>query len=116
MEENYRRLKEINKKLRREIRQRMGGDLNVLNINELQALEAKMDSSLLAILERKEDDGSDSLSVQLVDEKHWEDLFIVIAVSKECLEKVTQTIYFLAQPRESHLLLLTGDLQISSAM
>ncbi|KAG4110961.1 hypothetical protein ERO13_D13G078500v2 [Gossypium hirsutum] len=108
MEENYRRLKEINKKLRREIRQRMGGDLNVLNINELQALEAKMDSSLLAILERKEDDGSDSLSVQLVDEKHWEDLFIVIAVSKECLEKVTQTIYFLAQPRESHLLLLTG--------
>ncbi|KAK8259956.1 hypothetical protein V6Z12_D13G090200 [Gossypium hirsutum] len=53
MEENYRRLKEINKKLRREIRQRMGGDLNVLNINELQALEAKMDSSLLAILERK---------------------------------------------------------------
>ncbi|TYH66822.1 hypothetical protein ES332_D06G148300v1 [Gossypium tomentosum] len=44
MEENYRRLKEINKKLRMEIRQRMGGDLNELNINELQALEAKMDS------------------------------------------------------------------------
>ncbi|XP_012447809.1 agamous-like MADS-box protein TM6 isoform X3 [Gossypium raimondii] len=53
MEENYRRLKEINKKLRREIRQRMGGDFNELNINELQALEAKMDSSLLAIRERK---------------------------------------------------------------
>ncbi|TYJ47411.1 hypothetical protein E1A91_A02G188200v1 [Gossypium mustelinum] len=52
MEENYRRLKEINKKLRREIRQRMGGDLNELNIKELQALEAKMDSSLLAIRER----------------------------------------------------------------
>ncbi|KAK8303105.1 hypothetical protein V6Z12_D04G128000 [Gossypium hirsutum] len=34
-------------------RQRMGGDLNELNINELQALEAKMDSSLLAIRERK---------------------------------------------------------------
>ncbi|PPE02881.1 hypothetical protein GOBAR_DD00088 [Gossypium barbadense] len=33
--------------------QRMGGDLNELNINELQALEAKMDSSLLAIRERK---------------------------------------------------------------
>ncbi|KAL1119322.1 hypothetical protein V6Z11_D01G095600 [Gossypium hirsutum] len=28
-------------------------------------------------------------------------------MSKECLEKVTQTISFLAQPRESHLLLLT---------
>ncbi|TYH37566.1 hypothetical protein ES332_D12G049900v1 [Gossypium tomentosum] len=31
--------------------------------------------------------------------------------SKECLEKVTQTISFLAQPRESHLLLLTGEVQ-----
>ncbi|MFQ6642604.1 hypothetical protein Gotur_018235, partial [Gossypium turneri] len=28
----------------------------------------------------KLDDGSDSLVVQLVDEKHWEDLFIIIAV------------------------------------
>ncbi|XP_039053400.1 agamous-like MADS-box protein TM6 isoform X3 [Hibiscus syriacus] len=54
MQENYRRLKEINKKLRREIRrQRMGGDLSELNIKELQALEAKMDSALLAIRERK---------------------------------------------------------------
>ncbi|TYI76504.1 hypothetical protein E1A91_D06G080900v1 [Gossypium mustelinum] len=59
----------------------------------------------------KEDDGSDSLAVQLVDEKLWEDLFIIIVVSKECLEKVTQTISFLAQPRESHLLLLTGEVQ-----
>ncbi|KAL4366943.1 hypothetical protein GQ457_05G012590 [Hibiscus cannabinus] len=53
MQENYRRLKEINKKLRREIRQRMGGDLNELNIKELQALEANMDSALLSIRERK---------------------------------------------------------------
>ncbi|TYI49925.1 hypothetical protein E1A91_D12G067100v1 [Gossypium mustelinum] len=53
MQENYRRLKEINKKLRREIRQRMGGDLDDLNIKELQALEAKMDSSLVAIRDRK---------------------------------------------------------------
>ncbi|KAK8716783.1 hypothetical protein V6N13_044081 [Hibiscus sabdariffa] len=53
MQENYRRLKEINKKLRREIRQRMGGDLNELNIKELQALESKMDSALLTIRERK---------------------------------------------------------------
>ncbi|OMO79092.1 Diphosphomevalonate decarboxylase [Corchorus olitorius] len=28
----------------------------------------------------KEEDGSDSVAVQLVDEKHWDDLFIVIAV------------------------------------
>ncbi|KAE8684962.1 Diphosphomevalonate decarboxylase [Hibiscus syriacus] len=28
----------------------------------------------------KEEDGSDSLAVQLVDEKHWDDLFIIIAV------------------------------------
>ncbi|XP_012436842.1 agamous-like MADS-box protein TM6 [Gossypium raimondii] len=53
MQENYRRLKEINKKLRREIRQRMGGDLDDLNIKELQALETKMDSSLVAIRDRK---------------------------------------------------------------
>ncbi|MFQ6641503.1 hypothetical protein Gotur_015429, partial [Gossypium turneri] len=60
MEENYRRLKEINKKLRREIRHNENyipflwwADLNELNIKELQALEAKMDSSLLAIRERK---------------------------------------------------------------
>ncbi|MFQ6665274.1 hypothetical protein Gotur_032052 [Gossypium turneri] len=32
----------------------MGGDLNELNINELQALEAKMDSSLLAWSHKKE--------------------------------------------------------------
>ncbi|KAG4141300.1 hypothetical protein ERO13_D06G067600v2 [Gossypium hirsutum] len=43
----------------------------------------------------KEDDGSDSLAVQLVDEKHWEDLFIIIVVSKECLEKVKQYLFLL---------------------
>ncbi|XVF07454.1 hypothetical protein REPUB_Repub06bG0140100 [Reevesia pubescens] len=32
-------------------------------------------------------------------------------LSKECLEKVTQTISFLAQPQQSYLLLLTGDVQ-----
>ncbi|XWS33818.1 hypothetical protein CRYUN_Cryun22dG0115500 [Craigia yunnanensis] len=53
MQENYRRLKEINKKLRREIRQRMGEDLDDLNIKELQALEATMDSSLVAVRQRK---------------------------------------------------------------
>ncbi|XVF15850.1 hypothetical protein REPUB_Repub09cG0191700 [Reevesia pubescens] len=53
MQENYRRLKEINKKLRREIRQRMGGDLDDLNIKDLQALESKMDTSLVAIRQRK---------------------------------------------------------------
>ncbi|GMY14358.1 EEF1A lysine methyltransferase 1 isoform X2 [Fagus crenata] len=40
---------------------------------------------------------------------------IVIAdppyLSKECLEKVTQTISFLSQPGESYLLLLTGEVQ-----
>ncbi|KAB2024478.1 hypothetical protein ES319_D06G090100v1 [Gossypium barbadense] len=118
MEENYRRLKEINKKLRREVRQRMGGDLNELNINELmesqEVIDAELSARVLQLINvtdsgfHSQDDGSDSLAVQLVDEKHWEDLFIVIAVSKECLEKVTQTRSFLAQPRESHLLLLTG--------
>ncbi|GLT82694.1 hypothetical protein SLE2022_010520 [Rubroshorea leprosula] len=53
MQENYRRLKEINNKLRREIRQRMGEDLNGMKIKELQALEEKMTSSLDLIRERK---------------------------------------------------------------
>lgn len=34
-------------------RQRMGGDLDDLNIKELQALEDKMDTSLVAIRDRK---------------------------------------------------------------
>ncbi|PPD93527.1 hypothetical protein GOBAR_DD09530 [Gossypium barbadense] len=33
----------------------------------------------------KEDDGSDSLAVQLVDEKHWEDLFIIIVLLRPSL-------------------------------
>ncbi|XP_021274110.1 floral homeotic protein PMADS 1-like isoform X1 [Herrania umbratica] len=54
MQENYRRLKEINNRLRREIsRQRIGEDLDDLNIKELQALEAKMASSLEAVRQRK---------------------------------------------------------------
>ncbi|KAL1094375.1 hypothetical protein V6Z11_D06G089900 [Gossypium hirsutum] len=48
MEENYRRLKEINKKLRREVRQRMGGDLNELNINELMESQEVIDAELSA--------------------------------------------------------------------
>ncbi|TYI61168.1 hypothetical protein E1A91_D10G153900v1 [Gossypium mustelinum] len=34
----------------------------------------------------KEDDGSDSLAVQLVDEKHWEDLFIIIVLRDRAAE------------------------------
>ncbi|EOX90934.1 MADS domain class transcription factor isoform 4, partial [Theobroma cacao] len=52
MQENYRRLKEINNRLRREM-QRIGEDLDDLNIKELQALEAKMASSLEAVRQRK---------------------------------------------------------------
>ncbi|RWR85435.1 DNA methylase [Cinnamomum micranthum f. kanehirae] len=36
-------------------------------------------------------------------------------LSKECLEKVAQTIDFLARPRESYLLLLTGEVQKETA-
>ncbi|OMO84549.1 Transcription factor, K-box [Corchorus olitorius] len=53
MQEHYRKLKEINNKLRREIKQRMGEDLDDLNIKELQALEAKMASALDAVRVRK---------------------------------------------------------------
>ncbi|XP_022132771.1 EEF1A lysine methyltransferase 1 [Momordica charantia] len=47
------------------------------------------------------------------------DFQIVVAdppyLSKECLEKVTRTISFLAKHRESHLLLLTGEVQAERA-
>ncbi|XP_050226480.1 uncharacterized protein LOC126676342 [Mercurialis annua] len=36
-------------------------------------------------------------------------------LSKECLEKVAQTISFLAKPEKSHLLLLTGEVQTERA-
>ncbi|XWS75329.1 hypothetical protein CRYUN_Cryun01aG0077100 [Craigia yunnanensis] len=39
----------------------------------------------------KEEDGSDSLAVQLVDEKHWDDLFIVIAVVSSRQKETSST-------------------------
>nr|APQ46143.1 TM6-1 [Viola philippica] len=53
MQENLRKLKEINNKLRREIRQRIGEDLDDLAINELQELEQNMDASLNVVRERR---------------------------------------------------------------
>ncbi|KAL6345293.1 hypothetical protein AAG906_015776 [Vitis piasezkii] len=53
MQENLRKLKEINNKLRREIRQRMGEDLGDLSIEDLRGLEQKMDASLGLVRERK---------------------------------------------------------------
>ncbi|KAE8664257.1 MADS-box transcription factor 16 [Hibiscus syriacus] len=75
MQENYRRLKEMSKKLRRELRQRMGGDLDDLNIKALQALEAKMDSSLVAIRQRKyhvikTQTGTQKKKVRNLEERH----------------------------------------------
>lgn len=39
----------------------------------------------------KEEDGSDSVAVQLVDEKHWDDLFIVIAVVSSRQKETSST-------------------------
>ncbi|KAE8706471.1 Diphosphomevalonate decarboxylase [Hibiscus syriacus] len=39
----------------------------------------------------KEEDGSDSLAVQLVDEKHWDDLFIIIAVVSSRQKETSST-------------------------
>ncbi|KAK2996967.1 hypothetical protein RJ639_025746 [Escallonia herrerae] len=54
MQENLKQLKEINSNLRRDIRQRVGEDLNDLTIDELYALEQKMDASIAIVRERKE--------------------------------------------------------------
>ncbi|KAF6145400.1 hypothetical protein GIB67_029169 [Kingdonia uniflora] len=53
MQEQLNKQKEINNKLRREIRQRMGEDLNDLTIQELRSLEQNLDDSLTIIRERK---------------------------------------------------------------
>uniref|UniRef100_A0A5B7BVC5 Putative AP3 n=1 Tax=Davidia involucrata TaxID=16924 RepID=A0A5B7BVC5_DAVIN len=53
MHENLRKLKEVNRNLRREIRQRMGDSLNDLNFDELRGLEQDMESSLKFIRDRK---------------------------------------------------------------
>nr|ARQ16487.1 HbMADS-box protein [Hevea brasiliensis] len=53
MQEHLRKLREINNKLRRDIRQRMGEDLNDASFDELRGLEERMDSALELVRERK---------------------------------------------------------------
>ncbi|KAK2990459.1 hypothetical protein RJ640_011207 [Escallonia rubra] len=53
MQENLKQLTEINSNLKRDIRQRVGEDLNDLSIDELYALEQKMDASIAIVRERK---------------------------------------------------------------
>ncbi|OAY57478.1 agamous-like MADS-box protein TM6 [Manihot esculenta] len=53
MQEHLRKLREINNKLRRDIRQRMGEDLDDLSMDELFVLEQRMDSALELIRDRK---------------------------------------------------------------
>ncbi|XP_027073264.1 agamous-like MADS-box protein TM6 [Coffea arabica] len=53
MQENLRRLKETNNKLRRDIRQRMGEDLNDLNWDNMCRLQEKIVDSLAIIRHRK---------------------------------------------------------------
>ncbi|XP_059624666.1 agamous-like MADS-box protein TM6 [Cornus florida] len=53
MQENLKKLKEINNKLRREIRQRIGEDLNDLSYDELKGLEQRMSVSLGVVRDRK---------------------------------------------------------------
>ncbi|KAJ8642221.1 hypothetical protein MRB53_018915 [Persea americana] len=53
MQNHLNKLKDDNNKLRREIRQRMGEDLNDLEIDELRGLEQNLDNSLKIVRERK---------------------------------------------------------------
>nr|AAF73933.1 MADS box transcription factor TM6 [Petunia x hybrida]AAS46017.1 MADS-box protein TM6 [Petunia x hybrida] len=53
MQENLNRLKDINNKLRREIRQRTGEDMSGLNLQELCHLQGNVSDSLAEIRERK---------------------------------------------------------------
>ncbi|XP_020677730.1 MADS-box transcription factor 16 [Dendrobium catenatum] len=53
MQNTLNHLKEINHKLRREVRQRMGEDLEGLDIKELRGLEQNMDEALKLVRNRK---------------------------------------------------------------
>lgn len=53
MQENLKRLKEINNKLRREIRQRTGEDMSGLNLQELCHLQENISEAVAEIRERK---------------------------------------------------------------
>nr|AXR70625.1 MADS-box 3 [Momordica dioica] len=53
MQEHLKKLKDVNRNLRKEIRQGMGECLNDLNYEELRLLEDEMDKALKAIRERK---------------------------------------------------------------
>nr|UXR27461.1 MADS transcription factor AP3-2 [Delphinium anthriscifolium] len=53
MQDNLNKLKEINNKLRREIRQRNGEDLNDLSFAQLRSLEQNMDKSVERVRNRK---------------------------------------------------------------
>ncbi|XP_042380664.1 MADS-box transcription factor 16-like [Zingiber officinale] len=53
MQNNLNHLKEINHKLRREIRQRMGEDLDGMDIKELRGLEQNLDEALKVVRHRK---------------------------------------------------------------
>ncbi|KAK9129741.1 hypothetical protein Sjap_010228 [Stephania japonica] len=53
MQENLHKLEGTNRKIRREIRHRIGEDLNDLSIDELRSLEQEMENSLRTVRERK---------------------------------------------------------------
>nr|AAF73934.1 MADS box transcription factor AP3 [Sagittaria montevidensis] len=53
MQKTLNHLKETNNNLRKQIRQRMGEDLEDLNMNELLALEREMDESITVVRDKK---------------------------------------------------------------
>ncbi|XP_021907974.1 floral homeotic protein PMADS 1-like isoform X3 [Carica papaya] len=53
MQDNLKKLRDINSKLRREIRRRNGEDLHDMSVEELRGLEQNMASALEVIRERK---------------------------------------------------------------
>nr|BAD95987.1 MADS-box transcription factor AP3 [Agapanthus praecox] len=53
MQNTLRRLEETNRKLRKEIRQRMGEDLDELSIKEMRGLEQSLDETLMNVRQRK---------------------------------------------------------------
>lgn len=53
MQENLKKLKEVNRNLRKEIRQRMGDCMNDLGLEDLKLLEEEMDKAAKVVRECK---------------------------------------------------------------
>uniref|UniRef100_A0A0A0LGG1 MADS-box protein n=1 Tax=Cucumis sativus TaxID=3659 RepID=A0A0A0LGG1_CUCSA len=91
MQDNLKKLKDINRNLRRQIRQRMGECMNDLSFEELRCLEQDMDNAVRIIRERK----YRVISNQI--ETHKKKLKSVGEIHKSLLQEFVSVIKFIGR-------------------